>query len=125
MVGFAWIVCNSYDLYVEFGRRNEKTSIFVNDLGILLLDCGGAGLLFMEFTVCSKICRSDLGILLIREDFRDFGDLGFCLVLSLILVISVALFVLKPSGYFLSLTQKKYHSFSPILDLPSLANNKA
>jgi len=53
----------------------------------LLLDCGGAGLLFMEFTVCPKICRSDLGILLIREDFRDFGDLGLSLVLSSILVI--------------------------------------
>lgn len=87
MVGFAWIVCNSYDFRGRLGRRNEKALIFVNDLGILLLDCGGAGLLFMESTVCPKICRSDFGILLIREDFRDFGDLGLSLVLPSILVI--------------------------------------
>jgi len=31
----------------------------------------------------------------------------------------VALLVLKPVGYFLSLTQKKYHSFSPILAFPT------
>jgi hypothetical protein len=59
MVRFAWIVCNSYDFHGRLGRRNEKALIFVNDLGILL----------------------------IREDFRDFGDLGLSLVLSSILVI--------------------------------------
>jgi hypothetical protein len=37
MVGFAWIVCNSYDFHGRLGRRNEKALIFVNDLGILFV----------------------------------------------------------------------------------------
>jgi hypothetical protein len=50
----------------DWEEEMKKALIFVNDLGILLLDCGGVGLLLMEFTVCPKICRNN---------FDDFVDL--------------------------------------------------
>jgi hypothetical protein len=70
-------VCNSYDFHGRLGRRNEKALIFVNDLGILLSNCGGAGLLFIEFIVCPKIYKSDFG---------DFVDLHWILEILMIWV---------------------------------------